>query len=78
MVTIEDRIFNWIEIFAANYPCNFVCSGSNVPGEGEEKIFSYINGIKDQSDTFVIFSGDSDLMLYSKSLQLKLTFSAFM
>ena len=46
---------------------NIICSGSNIAGEGEHKIYEYIrkNPIKHASETTVIYGLDADLIMLS-------------
>lgn len=45
-------------------------SGSNIPGEGELKIVKYIKNIRNDKDSYVVYSSDADSILLSLSLNM--------
>ncbi|PRP81949.1 hypothetical protein PROFUN_10521 [Planoprotostelium fungivorum] len=66
---IADCLHYWASEEAKSWPqTSFVVSGSESPGEGEVKLFKYINDIcsKDESHNqrVLVLGGDSDLVLF--------------
>lgn len=61
---LETHLQDWMKEQSVKKPtCQFIFSGSTMPGEGELKILQHIHQVEEHSDVFMILSPDSDMYM---------------